>query len=217
MDKLVTQRFAELDKKAQEIEDNHVFSFHDDSGVSHYKVSVPAVIEWSTNVLNLFQRVFSEKSVHFQKFELYTRSVAEFESSFQIIRGIFKAAKEDYEGGYLFNITALVKAEVLSDSLEQATVLLDSGYKDPACVLAGISMEITLKELCNRYGISHGKADKMNVELCKAGEYNMAKQKQITAWAELRNKAAHGDWSSYNEADVRDFIQGVSRFMADHL
>ena len=57
----------------------------------------------------------------------------------------------------------------------------------------------------------------MNTELCKAGKYNMAKQKQITAWADLRNKAAHGEWSEYNQEDVSDFINGVERFVADVL
>ncbi len=57
----------------------------------------------------------------------------------------------------------------------------------------------------------------MNVEVCKASIYNMAKQKQITAWADLRNKAAHGDWAAYNDNDVNDFLQGVQRFIADYL
>ena len=47
--------------------------------------------------------------------------------------------------------------------------------------------------------------------------HNMAKQKQITAWADLRNNAAHGNWSEYNAADVKDFLDGVQRFIADFL
>lgn len=57
----------------------------------------------------------------------------------------------------------------------------------------------------------------MNVELCKARAYNIAKQKQITAWADLRNKAAHGEWNAYTEPDVRDLLAGVKRFIADYL
>lgn len=57
----------------------------------------------------------------------------------------------------------------------------------------------------------------MNVDLCKAGLYNVTKQKQITAWAGLRNDAAHGDWDKYTSDDVQDMIKGVRRFMADFL
>ena len=127
------------------------------------------------------------------------------------------AAKEDYEGGYLFNLRSLVKAEVLSDATEQAEALLTAGYKDPACVVAGIALEVAIKELATRNSIPLSKLDKMNVDLCKVGIYNVAKQKQVTAWADLRNKAAHGQWASYSDADVRDMLAGVERFVADHL
>jgi HEPN domain-containing protein len=130
---------------------------------------------------------------------------------------VFTAAKEDYEGGYIFSLRGLVKAEVLSDALEQAEELLNSGYKDPACVLIGVSLEIAVKELTTRYSLAVAKLDRMNVDLCKAGAYNVAKQKQVTAWADLRNRSAHGEWATYTEADVREMLNGVQRFIADHL
>ena len=83
--------------------------------------------------------------------------------------------------------------------------------------MAGVVLETTLKELCTRNGVPHSKLDRMNADLCKAGVYNMVMQKQITAWAERRNKAAHGDWSTYNESDVNEMIRGVTRFVAENL
>jgi hypothetical protein len=71
--------------------------------------------------------------------------------------------------------------------------------------------------LCSRNGIAYGKLDRMNADLCKAGVYNMAKQKQITAWADLGNKAAHGDWKAYSDSDVRAFLAGAQQFVADFL
>lgn len=101
--------------------------------------------------------------------------------------------------------------------MEQAEELLKSGYKDPACFIAGVTLETALKDLCTRKSIPHGKLDKMNADLAKAGAYNIAKQKQITAWADLRNNAAHGKWDQYSAADVDDMIKGVNRFIADYL
>lgn len=111
----------------------------------------------------------------------------------------------------------MIQAEVFDSFLEHANELLDSGYKDPACVVAGVAMETTLKELCTRNGIPHSKLDKMNADLCKAGVYNMGMQKQITAWAERRNKAAHGEWDDYNADDVVDMIRGINRLIAEYL
>ena len=112
----------------------------------------------------------------------------------------------------------MIKAEILSgDVLEEATELSNAGYKDPACVLAGVALETTLKELCHQNSTPLGKMDKMNADLKKAGVYNLAKQKQITAWAGLRNSAAHGAWGDYNGDDVEAMISGVERFIADYL
>jgi hypothetical protein len=174
---------------------------------------------WATNVLSLLQQVFGEDSIHYQNFyREYREYGPQGRFYFSNCLGIFLAAKEDYEQGYLFNVRALVKAEVLVDDvLAQAIELLNANFKDPACVLAGVALETTLKELCTRQGVPHSKLDQMNADLRKAGVYNMAKQKQITAWAELRNKAAHGQWSEYNNADVDSFIEGVTRFIADFL
>lgn len=209
-DKLVLQRFSELEKKAEIVDSTRHGEYNEYVGHEEF-------YEWGTSVLNLLQRTFNEQSVHYQNFiEQYKKFGYRF-SNFEKCRGIFRAAKEDYIGGYLFNMRALIKAEVLEDSIEQANELLKAGYKDPACVLVGVALETTLKEICTREGMAHGKLDRMNVEICKSGIYNMAKQKQITAWADLRNKAAHGDWDSYNKDDVNDFLQGVQRFMGDYL
>ena len=45
----------------------------------------------------------------------------------------------------------------------------------------------------------------------------MGKQKQITAWADLGNNAAHGNYTNYNEQEVKDMLNGVARFIADYL
>ncbi|WP_082877149.1 hypothetical protein [Hydrogenophaga crassostreae] len=165
----------------------------------------------------MLRQAFGLESVHTQQFEAAFTSFSGYLSSFRSLYAIFSSAKEDYEGGYIFSLRGLVKAEVLSDALEQADELLTSGYKDPACVLIGVSLEIGVKELASRHLVPVAKLDKMNADLCKAGAYNVAKQKQITAWADLRNKAAHGDWSAYSAEDIRDMHAGVLRFVGDHL
>ncbi|MFH9833379.1 hypothetical protein ACH4NC_18980 [Streptomyces sp. NPDC017201] len=53
----------------------------------------------------------------------------------------------------------------------------------------------------------------MNADLKKAGAYDGLQQKQITAWMDLRNKAAHGNYAGYDEQQVRLFIEGVRGFM----
>lgn len=214
---LIEKRFAELAEKADAISAAKTFDFVGDSGEHYYNVNSADAKGWSTNVLNLLQRVFREDSIHFKHFTEESKDIYNSEKQFLRSLAIFQAAREDYQGGYLFNLESLVKAEVFDDVLEQAAALLKAGYKDPACVIAGVALETTLKDLCSRNSISHAKLDKMNSDLAKAGVYNKGMQKQITAWADRRNSAAHGDWTSYTDSDVNDMINGVTRVIADLL
>lgn len=217
LDALVLKRLDELLTKGERIlaTREQAYTSQDDKAV--FRIASPEVAGWGTSALSLIQRAFGESSTHFKEFEKRFSKYDSFESSFKKLIAILVAAKEDYEGGYLFNVKSLVKAEVLDNAIEQAQELLDSGYKDPACVVIGISLEITLKEIATRQGITLAKLDKINTDLYKVGTYNISKQKQITAWADLRNKAAHGEWAAYDEADVRDMLSGVKRFIEDYL
>jgi hypothetical protein len=55
--------------------------------------------------------------------------------------------------------------------------------------------------------------DPMNIALVKAGVYNTLLQKQITASADIRNKAAHGKFDEFNKKDVERMIDQVRLFM----
>jgi hypothetical protein len=217
LDSIVVRRFSELHTKGEAVLAAKKLDFTSNDGIDYYKVSSGAHREWSTNVLNLLQRTFGESSIHFKHFSERYEKFTEWESHFIDCLSLFKAAREDYEGGYLFNVRALAKAEVLSDAIGQARELLQAGYKDPACILARVALEATLKDLVDRHGLIQGKLDRMNADLSKAGVYNMAKHKQITAWAEIGNKAAHGDWTQYTEPDAIAMVQGVEGLVADLL
>jgi uncharacterized protein (UPF0332 family) len=211
LDKLVLKRFDELEGKAEKVNK----TYHKSEYLEH--VDIELYDEWSTSVLSLFKRIFGEKSDHYSNFKiLYSVHAGRF-NTFRRCRGIFNAAKEDYECGYLFNLKSLVSAEISEDVLEQAEKLFKSDYKDAACVLAGVALETSLKDLCMRQGIKPGNLDRMNADLRKDGKYNVSMQTQITAWYHHRNNAAHGDWGEYTSEDVKDMIKGVRRFIAEYL
>lgn len=220
LDELIKKRFAELEEQAKVViglTESETY-FNGDRGAYDVTfIQQSAFVGWATSVLSLLQHALGENSIHYKHFTEYVKRFNGSESDFEACQAIFNAAKADYEGGYLFSVRALIKAEILGDALEQAEDLLNAGYKNPACIVIGIALETTLKEMCSRSGIQHSKLDRMNSDLSKAGIYNLAKQKQITAWADLRNKAAHGDWNAYSETDVRAFLNGVKQFIEDFL
>ena len=143
------------------------------------------------------------------------------QSSAALLAGALQSLREDYASGYTSTFEELVHADVFSDYLEMAQELLDTGYKDPAAVIAGITLEVHVGKLAARNGItlldSKGapkKADALNAELKKAGAYATSDQKQVTAWQGRRNDAAHGDWHKYDDKQVALMIEGIRDFVA---
>ena len=134
--------------------------------------------------------------------------------------GALRALRRDYDADYLVTVQSLARAEVFADFLEMAEHLLEQGYKDPAAVLTGSVLEEHLRALCDGRGIPSQvsgkpkKADSMNSDLASAGIYNKLDQKSVTAWLDLRNKAAHGHYDEYTADQVGNMALGVREFMA---
>ena len=134
--------------------------------------------------------------------------------------GALRALRRDYAEGYLNTIQGLIRAELFADFIEMAEHLLGQGYKDPAAVLVGGVLEEHLRSLCSTSSISvlvsgrPKKADAMNAELCAAGAYNKLDQKNVTAWLDLRNKAAHAQYDEYTSEQVGTMLSGVREFIA---
>ena len=135
--------------------------------------------------------------------------------------GILKAMRADYAAGYLSSVAELIHADVFADFLEMADHLLAQGYKDPAAVMTGSVLEEHLRKLCDKSGINttngaQKKVDLLNAELAGTGVYAKLDQKNVTAWLDLRNKAAHGKYAEYTKEQVQALLDGVRHFMVRH-
>jgi hypothetical protein len=135
--------------------------------------------------------------------------------------GLLQAFREDVAEGRLRSLVELVHAETFSDFLDMAQHLVDQGYKDAAAVVAGSTLEAHIRALCHQVGIQTDdasgkpkKADGLNVELEKAGVYGSKLDlKNVVAWLDLRNKAAHGEYETYESAQVSLLVASVRDFM----
>jgi hypothetical protein len=172
--------------------------------------------KWGINCLSLLGRVFGKDSDHYKRFDALFPEFGDYTPVKKAV-GIMMGAKEDYEHGYLFETRILIEAEVFDDFLEQAEYLLQQGYYAPAAVIAGSVLEDGLRKLCACNGISLSQApklDAMNSELAKANVYTKLTQKNITAAADIRNSAAHGNWTAFTIDDVKNMLAQIRSFMA---
>ncbi|HAL44643.1 MAG: hypothetical protein A2Y12_17395 [Planctomycetes bacterium GWF2_42_9] len=177
--------------------------------------------EWKSQTLSFLINFLGAEDNYVKQF---TNSVTEScRYDAESGRGILKALKEDISKEYLTKFKNLVTANIFSDFISMAEYLLSEKYKDAAAVIMGSVLEEHLRNLCQNRGVpitimSGGKsipkkADAMNADLAKAGAYNNLEMKSITAWLDLRNKAAHGKYTEYVQAQVELLINGVSDFI----
>jgi hypothetical protein len=137
---------------------------------------------------------------------------------------ILKRILQDVKDGWLIDLKGIISAEIFTDFLEMAKHLLSEHYKDPAAVIIGTVLEEHLKNICIKNKIStisidskakpiNKKASILNDELAKTGVYNILEQKSVTAWLDLRNKAAHGKYTEYDISQVNNMLQNVIDFI----
>jgi hypothetical protein len=139
------------------------------------------------------------------------------------LAGVATGLHDDLAAGYAQDVAELIHAEVFSDFMGMAHELQTSGYKDAAAVIAGSVLEDHLRKLTGKAGLkvekgdgSPKKADALNAELTAAGTYNGLEQKSVTAWLDLRNKAAHGHYDDYDQQQVAALIRDVREFLIRH-
>ncbi len=185
---------------------------------------------WVVRLGQLIRNLYGEKSQHFDS---YTRALSQdnfynlhsnYYEHFTQAFGVARAIQHDLSHGLLVNFKSLVQAEMFADFLEMGEYLLTEGYKDAAAVIIGSVLEDGLRKLCQRASLSlvadSGKPltiDPMNAQLAKADVYSKLVQKQITTWAHIRNKAAHGEFGEYTLEQVKMMLLFVQSFASEHL
>lgn len=193
----------------------------EDSFFVHYWVSSESFQEFETASLSFILNLYGENHPYYTRFkETVSRHKP---NDVEAGRGILNSIKTEIEKGWLTTVKGLVSAEIFSDFLETAEYLLEQRYKDPAAVIVGSTLEEHLRQLCRKNNISvedlkGGKlipkrADSLNNDLYAANIYNKLDQKNITAWLDLRNQAAHGHYSEYKQEQVDNMLKGVMEFM----
>ncbi|MFF2534489.1 hypothetical protein [Streptomyces cyaneofuscatus] len=168
-------------------------------------------LESSVTRLSMNQSVYREQLKRGSKLSSDYRLIHNLEVALTL--------RDDLQAGWTETVVELVHADTYSDFLEMAEALLAKGYKDAAAVITGTSLEVHIRALCVKNGVTTAvagkpkKATTMSADLRKAGVYDGLQEKEVTAWMGLRNSAAHGDYGDYDHAQVRRFLDGVQAFM----
>ncbi len=147
-----------------------------------------------------------------------------------VLYGYIDSLKRDYEAGRFDSLPELIATNVASDYLGQAEELLQEGQSGkydhvPAAVLTGAVLENALRRICQRQNPAiailkpNGEPKMLNGlidDIKKANVFNEPKAKQLRAWTDIRNAAAHGEFQQFTRSDVELMLAGVQKFLVEY-
>ncbi|MCJ7510384.1 MAG: hypothetical protein MUP14_05820 [Dehalococcoidia bacterium] len=177
---------------------------------------------WAASSRNLIANTVGRESEYYSAFA-DAIGTCSWAAELERCVGILESLREDWDAGLLVSRDLLITADAFENFLEQADYLLEQGFRDPAAMLAGAVLESTLRKMCEVRSIPTDRQDKigtLNDKLAKHHKppaYSGMYHKQIIAWADLRNNAAHGRYSEYTKKQVADMLGWVREFAARHL
>lgn len=170
---------------------------------------------WATSAQNLILAVYGENSPHYQAFKEAVDRCSGYDYDVLTLRGIFLSAKDDFDGGYVFNVDLRVSGEVFGDFVSLAKQSLQEGHKDVAAVLASAALEDALKRYAAASGIDANEKTMQDVvnALKSKGLVSGAQKSLLDTMPKLRNYALHAEWAKLTEPDVSSILGFVEQFL----
>lgn len=182
-------------------------------------------VEWRTGAASILDSVVPHSSIHRKAVDSFPGlsnelSTREYGISF------LTSIRHDFENGFLENLVAEIDSEITAEYLVQAEELLQFSRPSDrgelaAAVVVGAVLEHGLKGLCQT--LSPPEAIEISGKrltlsslidtLKKRRVFNELTAKQLRAWADIRNAAAHGNSDEFNRHQVESMVTGVTEFL----
>ena len=180
------------------------------------------IMDLQTRCIAAIERAAGKDSTYFKQSMKISTEIPNLNYQVALQIGVAKALLFDIENDYLTSFEETIHGDLFADYVEMADHLVETGYKDPAAVLAGSTLEVHLRQLCKKHDVaveSDGKMKKtqtLNQDLAQADAYTKLDLKSITAWLDIRNNAAHGEYKEYTKDQVKLLIAGIRDFINRH-
>jgi hypothetical protein len=208
IDATIIKRFGELEAQIKSLRTQS-----QDGGFASY---IPDQWQqWATSAHHLLRVAFGDSSPHYHNFAKVYEKCQGWDNEVHALRGIFLAAKADYEGGYAFKVEALISGEIYGDFVALAKAALAEGSKDVAAVLACAALEDALKRFALMNGLQV--SDKVMQEVVGAlkakGLVGGAQKTLLDTMPKIRDYAMHANWDKITAQDVGSVVGFVEQLL----
>ena len=127
-------------------------AMHDNALVEIF--SLTQITDLQMRCITAIERAAGRNSTYFER--VMKMSMEKKRPYYQIACqiGVAKGLLSDIENGYLQSFEEIIHGDLFADYMEMAAHLVENGYKDPAAVLAGNTLEVHLRQLCKKHGVA---------------------------------------------------------------
>lgn len=129
---------------------------------------------------------------------------------------IVKSVKKRFESS-LFDIKAVLQADLFDSELDAATELNSKGFMRGAGAIAGVVLENHLLQICNNHGIRMSKKNPTindyNDILKVNGILTIPDWRFIQLMGDLRNLCDHNKSIEPTKEQIKDLIEGVNKII----
>jgi hypothetical protein len=141
-----------------------------------------------------------------------TAAIPQFQQQLAIIKGLRKRFESS-----LYDIRLHLQAEMFDDELEAASYLLKNRFLRAAGAMAGVVLERHLNQVCLKSGVKlsskkHLSISDYNDALQREKIIDTADWRKIQHLGDLRNKCDHSKEVDPTDNDIRELIEGVTKF-----
>lgn len=174
--------------------------------------------KWMTTILSFIFRYFGEDSFHYKEATKFNQGMYGLSNNnAKQTQGMLEGIKYDIENGYL---ETLENEIILKYTLDLINVDVNAENYKFLPSLFGAILECRLREMCERREgceiIGHGNLGKYNNKLYSKGVYVKSVMKLITAYGDIRNASAHGNWDDITENDANNFKSWLINFLSTY-
>lgn len=191
--------------------------------------SYPEFVEWRTSCIAVLDQMVPGDSL-LRKTVDSLHTLSQEPSKVEFATAFLRSVRRELERGSLDSLALQVEATVLTDYMEQAAALLAENGEElthvPAAVLAGASLERSLRTLCEdlepQEAVKNDRGEFLGMGalidgLKRRQVFNELQAKQLRAWAAIRNSAAHGKFDEFTSHQVKQMLEGISEFLTRHV
>jgi hypothetical protein len=232
IDQSLLQRIGELIIKGDYLFDQKIATYDAKTHISSWEFDLfDDIFSWEASCLNLIFIVLGQRNHYYERFPRFVipdprgrinEPMPDWELKVDIKKGlgILSSIRDEINSDLLRSQDIIITKDLLLSISDEARALLKANYFPAAAIYCRVYLENMVKKLADKNNIVFSKDTRLGAlceELKNKEIINLPDWRQIQAWADLGNEAAHGNFENCIPTKISTMISGLEQIEQQYL